>query len=82
MWLIKLYGTLRYKQITKSGPEGLLLFKKKETCHLFYLPVPADNKVKVKVNEEIDKYLDLDKIRGRTGIIQTTALLRSARIIT
>ena len=35
------------------------LTKKKRTCHLVKVTIPADHRVKIKEKEKIDKYLDL-----------------------
>ena len=90
--------------------------QKKGTCRIVNFAVSTDHRVKLKVSEMKDKYLDLARelkklrnmkvmiipividvlttvttglvqglgdleIRGRVEIIQTTALLRSARIL-
>ena len=39
--------------------QDLVLINKKSTCHLIDFAVPADNRVKMKESEKIDKYLDV-----------------------
>ena len=55
------FGTLTYKQVTKSRPEDQILQKsiKNRTCKIVNFPVPADHKIKLKESEKQDKYLDL-----------------------
>ena len=58
-------GISRYKQITKSRPDGpdqIIIKKKKKkkgTCRIVDFAVPADRRVKLKECEKRDKYLDL-----------------------
>ena len=107
-----------YHLIPTSRPDLIIINnkKKKRTCKIVDLPVPADHRIRLKECEKRDKYLDLAKelkklwnmqvtiipivigefrtvtkgllkgledleFGGRVETIQTTALLRTARIL-
>ena len=94
----------------------IIINKKKRTCTIFDVAVPADHRIKLKEWEKRDKYLDLARelkklwnmqvtiipivtgafgtvtkgllkgledleVAGRVETIQTTAVLRTARIL-
>ena len=79
--------------VSPRRPELIIIPKTKRTCRILDFTVSADHRVKLKGNEKKkDKYLDLGtfpigmvkglkdlEIRGQVEIIQTIALIRSAR---
>ena len=57
---IRFSGIFRYKLITQLRPEGQnLCWLTKKKNSLFGFAVPADDQVKMKEREKINKYLDL-----------------------
>ena len=102
--------------ISTRRPDLIIINKKKRTCKIVDLAVPADYRIKLKKCEKKDKYLDLStelktlwnmqvtiililigafgtvskgllkgledlEVGGRAETIQTTTLLRTARIL-
>ena len=52
---------MTYTRINESRPEDQTLYnqQQKKICHIFDFAVPADHRIKLKVWEKRDKYLDL-----------------------
>ena len=101
--------------IPARRPDLIIINKKKRTCKIVDIAVPADHKIKLKECEKKDKYLDPRELKklwnmlvtiipivigafgtvttgllkgledlevgGRVETIETTALLRTARIL-
>ena len=44
-------------------PDQVLIKKKKRTCQLMDFTIPTDQRMKIKKNEKIDKYLKLKKLK-------------------
>ncbi len=67
-------------------PHHTIINKRKRICKIVDFAVPADHRINLKESEKKDKYHDLAKIKKMwkikvTIVIQTTALLRTARIL-
>ena len=99
--------------ISARRPDLIIIYKKKRTCKIADIAVPADRRIKLKEYEKKDKYFDFArelkklwnmqvtividafgtvtkgllkgledlKVGGRVEAIQTTTLLRTARIL-
>ena len=57
---------MRYKQISTSRPDLVIVNEKKRTSRIVDFAVPADSRVKLKESEKRDEYQDLARELKKT----------------
>ena len=69
---IKSHGILTFGLISARRLDLIIINKKKRSCKIVYLAVPADHRIKLKECEKKDKYINLARGLKKLGNMRMT----------